>query len=488
MIISILRYGSDIKQYNTAEPLIYGDLFQYNHISIALKYVPYPILWTVIAVSMSIIVLAVCRAVHSFHALSGRRYWPLVKLLTLALAISLGRYLAIPPPTFVNFPGIQYYGWNWPANVAVNGLVLHLIQTSDRPAPEELSPDNRAEFAIASSQIDPAAGSPRRFMMILCESCWNNDRLFRDEFKPLLDLKPVEMRGVSPVFGAGTPNATLELLSGLPTNNPAVAGIIYQEYRDYFGYRTATLPSYLAESGYQTVSAHDFMGQFWFRRLVEPKLGFEEFYGSEEMLPGETLTSYPHDKVLFDWTSNWLHERRDVPVFLHLATVHTHGPYEDVGDGGTHDYSTRLRDTISSMARFVDETMLEFPDAVILVYGDHKPALGMLEKYRDAGEGVAGDTPILVFDADRARARKLKSRADGKPFFCYGGEISKIYFSIILPESRYTNSICSNYSADKYDVLSSSVPSWVYSAALFDKNGAIGHIHAIPKHSAAQSN
>src|SRR5690606_5826598 len=103
-------------------------------------------------------------------------------------------------------------------------------------------------FAIASSQIHPAANSPRKFIVILCESCWNDDRLFREEFKPLLDLDPVEMRGVSPVFGAGTPNATLELLSGLPTNNPAVAGVVYQEYRDYFGAHTATLPSYLAGS------------------------------------------------------------------------------------------------------------------------------------------------------------------------------------------------------------------------------------------------
>src|SRR5690606_25003910 len=129
--------------------------------------------------------------------------------------------------------------------------------------------------------------------------------------KPLLDLDPVEMRGVSPVFGAGTPNATLELLSGLPTNNPAVAGVVYQEYRDYFGAHTATLPSYLAGSGYQTVSVHNFMGQFWFRKRVEPKLGFGAFYGSEELLPGVVLTSYPHDEVLFDWTSNWLQERRD---------------------------------------------------------------------------------------------------------------------------------------------------------------------------------
>ncbi len=461
---ALISFASRKKELLTGEPLIFGDITHLHNISIALRYAKPS--WGGLAV---LVVFFMLVAYVAFNARVSRKKLmraPIALLLAVSAAAGgiglFGQYGARL--------GVQYVSWDWPTNGRQNGLLLHLAQTSVRPAPGHLTEAQKVQFAAYEEHATAQLGkAPPLFIQVLCESCWYNGVLFRDNFEPLVNLDAVEMRGISPIFGGGTVNASFEMLTGLPTHNPAVAGILYQEYRDFFAERTSSLPSHLARNGVETLSAHNFQRQFWFRNVVEPKLGFAAFYGIEDMsLPEKPEDYFPRDNILFDFTLGKL-DGSSRPQFVQLATVHNHGPYVSEGeDGGRAHYMGKIDATVEDIAGFVATVRKRYPRAVVLVYGDHKPALEALGDFRGSDKHSIGDVPVLLFDPDKERAQTVRQTLNDKPFYCYAPSIADLYYGMKLPVSRFTDDVCRTYSADRYDDLSQSVPGWIYSAALFD--------------------
>lgn len=461
---ALFSFASRKKEVLTGEPLIFGDITHLHNISIALRYAKPS--WSGLAV---LVVFFLLVAYVAFNARISRR-----KLMRAAIALLLAASAAAAGSgLFGKFGGplgVQYVSWDWPTNGRQNGLLVHLAQTSVRPAPAGLTEAQKAQFAAYEEGATVHPGkAPPLFIEVLCESCWYNHALFHDNFAPLVKLDAVEMRGISPIFGGGTVNASFEMLTGLPTHNAAVAGILYQEYRDFFADHTSSLPSHLSRNGIETLSAHNFQRQFWFRNVVEPKLGFAAFYGIEDMNPPEGSADYfPRDNILFDFTLGKL-DGSSRPQFVQLATVHNHGPYMSEGeDGGRAHYLGKIDATVEDIAGFVDAVRKRYPQAVVLVYGDHKPALEALGDFRGSDKHSIGDVPVLLFDPDNERAQTVPQTLNNKPFYCYASSIADLYYGMKLPVSRFTDDVCRTYSADRYDDLSQSVPGWVYSAALFD--------------------
>ncbi|KAB2746736.1 sulfatase-like hydrolase/transferase [Brucella anthropi] len=461
---ALLSFASRKKELLTGEPLIFGDITHLHNISVALRYAKLSGAGLAVLVVFFLLVGYV-----AFNARISRRKLMRapVGLLLMASAVAggiglFGQYGAQL--------GVQYLSWDWPTNGRQNGLLVHLAQTSVRPAPGHLTDAQKAQFAAyeESATVQPGKAPPL-FIEVLCESCWYDSALFRDNFAPLVNLDAVEMRGISPIFGGGTVNASFEMLTGLPTHNAAVAGILYQEYRDFFADHTSSLPSHLARNGLETLSAHNFQRQFWFRNVVEPKLGFATFYGIEDMNPPESPDGdFPRDNILFDFTLGKL-DGSSRPQFVQLATVHNHGPYvSEEDDGGRAHYLRKIDATVEDIAGFVTAVRKRYPQAVVLVYGDHKPALEALVDVHGDDKHSIGDVPVLLFDPDKERAQTVRQALSDKPFYCYAPVIADLYYGMKLPVSRFTDDVCRTYSADRYDDLSRSVPGWIYSAALFD--------------------
>ncbi len=461
---ALLSFASRKKELLTGEPLIFGDITHLHNISIALRYAKPS--WAGLAV---LTVFCLLVAYVAFNARISRKKLicaPIALLLTgSAAAGGIGLFGQSGAPL-----GVQYLSWDWPTNGRQNGLLVHLAQTSVRPAPGRLTETQKAQFAAyeESATVEPGKVPPL-FIEVLCESCWYNSTLFRDNFAPLVNLGAVEMRGISPIFGGGTVNASFEMLTGLPAHNAAVAGILYQEYRDFFADHTSSLPSHLARNDIETLSAHNFQRQFWFRNIVEPKLGFATFHGIEDMNPPESPDGdFPRDNILFDFTLGKL-DGSSRPQFVQLATVHNHGPYVvENDDGGRAHYLRKIDATVDDIAGFVAAVKKRYPEAVVLVYGDHKPALEALGDFRGSDKHSIGDVPVLLFDPDEERAQTVRETLSDKPFYCYTPVIADLYYGMKLPVSRFTDDICRAYLPERYDDLSQSVPGWLYSAALFD--------------------
>lgn len=366
--------------------------------------------------------------------------------------------------------GLSYYDWDWHHNAVENGLLIHLLYTSNRPSPVKMTDEQKEEFNNLINNTQIKSQSTKLFISILCEACWYDDKLFKDTFQPLMEMGGLEVRGISPIIGGGTPNSSIEMLTGLPIVNPALSGVVYQEYRDFIRDKTSTLPSHLQDNGFRTFSAHNFARRFWFRSTVEPRLGFQDFYGIEDMNPKEKSDDYyPRDTILFNFALQEISKESNKPLFVNLATVYTHSPFiERDGDGGSAHYKEKITTSIADMATFISAVKEINPDAVFLIYGDHKPRLQVLDDYKYADKHKRGDMPVILIDPDSDRAKRFTSKVNGKPFYCYATATAKTYYEMELPISKYTDNICQSYSQEHYDYLSKSLPAWIYSAVLFN--------------------
>ncbi len=60
---------------------------------------------------------------------------------------------------------------------------------------------------------------------------------------------------------------------------------------------------------------------------------------------------------------------------MNLITMSTHGPYPRENDSGEYVYAYELKQAIERFIDFSKEVREIDPNAVIVIYGDHKPAL-----------------------------------------------------------------------------------------------------------------
>lgn len=469
LLISLLFLLANQKKISlTGEPLIFGDISHLHHLPVALKYTSYSHL----IVIFSVIILL---AIYYIRKNNDKNKQPIWRY---ALVVGAFLFLALHSSNVVKyigdkirFTGVMYINWDLPLNSRVNGLIVHLIQTGNRPSPTAITEDQRKEFEDLYVEAIPSQNSPKTFIMILCESCWHDETTFREAFEPLSQEASAIFRGISPVYGGGTPNSTFEFLVALPSQNSAVGGVIYQEYRDYFSTRTSTLASILQSNGFKTWSLHNYFKSFWFRSLVEPKLGFDQFISIEDMDFQSNGEDYPSDTVLYESALKKLNGRSAYDkVFMHLATVYTHGPYYSKNDdGGTEYYEGKLRKSILDTKNFITNVREIDPEAIVILYGDHKPSLPLLDNFLTMSRHAQGDVPILLFDPNHDRAAQLKDAANNKPFYCISSSIAQQYFEITLPTSVYTDESCTFYDKENYNFSAQNVPSWVYTAALFDE-------------------
>lgn len=479
----------------TGLPLSWGDLATTQNVSIVLAYLSW---WQIVLVAVATLAVVLLLALVTKRA-QATATWP-------GRAVTLGLVLVVTPVAFqpylpdfiwnVNYrvgmllarAGIAYAPGDWRGNVSTNGLFVHLVQTSRRPVPAQLS---NKEWAMleAIPRAPSVLRRPKHVFFILCEACWHDDNNFRDTFDPLRRLGFLPLRGISPTYGGGTVNASFEMLTSMPSRG-ALTGVVYQEYGLVMASKTRTLASSLKEQGYDTYALHNFARTFWLRNIVLRKFGFDEFIGLEDMGydgPGP----FPQDEILYNRVLEILKKNAGKEAFFNLETVYTHWPYPFKGDSGEGDYHRRLTKAIADMAKFVEAVRKLSPDAIFMIYGDHKPALtkffyekGVLpadmflqtgEKAEDfvfkrfLDQNVLGDVPVWIGGGSRdgATLKSMQGLAQNKPFYCISAIFDQLFLDSQNPASRYAQ----HYICDAYDTNylgnAAKMPAWIYSAMLF---------------------
>lgn len=377
--------------------------------------------------------------------------------------------------------GVDYFVVDWRKNVKLNGLPYHLAQTSGKKVPLSPTAEQLETFQKLIKTNGSTLSRPEKLIYILCESCWHDKTNFSDVFEPLRDRGFKELRAISPTYGGLTVNAAFEMLTGLPSRTNSLRGIIYQEYAAQMGKTAHALPRYLARLGYSTVAIHNHDRNFWHRNIINPKFGFEKFIGLQDMQLDRSTGWWADDAVLYESALKVLQEKKDVPLFLYLTTVYSHGPYEPGKDFGVTDFRKKLTKSIGELSKFVDQVSKLHPDALILVYGDHKPSLneffiksGVLPP--DAFDNpniswdVVGDVPVYIRSADPKKADKVVKLASGLPFFCLIQVFDQEFLQSGVPAFTFSqeNQLCLDYQNKKYGFYKKAYPDWLYALSLFN--------------------
>lgn len=399
--------------------------------------------------------------------LKGTTYYPKIDELT--------RYFEISNKTI-----------NGVDNDFLRGLPMYLIKTSKVPSLPIYSKEQQQKFLAYNAIKTLSPDAPKTVIYILCESCWYDQQHLRQLYQPLINLGFAESRATSPVYGGGTANSEFEMLTGLPSVTPHLTGIIYEEYTNKLREKVDTLPSHLNNNGYITYAGHNDIPEFYHRNIVYPKFGFQEYQSINDMgtLPEvfakqrKAWQWQADDYLVFNAAIKRLKAAKGSRIFMHLLTMTTHGPYhqKDELDDGSEAYSFQVQQSMSRIAQFTTQVEAIDPNALIVIYGDHKPALNnyftrnhiMTEEDFFNGPSSYGDVPVLIKTPAKAKLQQLIQQSNHKPFYCLTNAIDNIFIGTRpFAFKSMQEKGCLKPGPYNYSALSESAPGWLFAVSLF---------------------
>lgn len=389
-------------------------------------------LWTAVAILAGLVVLAA-------WALWPRRGgWP---GLALAAAVALGLVVAAPhlvdmlerasPPESPD---------NLVERLERYGGALFLLDDYASLRRDLLSAPSSEELTAAVAGVEPPrllAGpgfKPRNVHVVLLETAWDPLALghysfSRDPFDPRFRRAMEQSQGSAalvPGFGGSTANAEFEVLCGLPATRDQVA-FVHAVTKPM-----PCLPRLLREAGYLTLANHAYRADFWNRDQAYPRLGFEYYYPVNAFELDSMDGMFLADDSMYRQVLERLATRADPrPVFNYVVSLSSHYPYErdarqrpdlvQVSPGSRllEGYANAIAYSTAAFMDYVDAVHLDDPDALVIAFGDHAPALGQSpDPYALSGIDmstrrglrsaqalpdslVLSSVPLLVFDGRR---------------------------------------------------------------------------------------
>lgn len=302
--------------------------------------------------------------------------------------------------------------WNQQANYASRGLPLHLLQESARalarrePAPTaaEVSQALDRLGAWAPRDLVEVGGSvrpSRNLHMIVLESFWDPIELHASQ----LSADPLDpafrelwesaghSRALVPVFGGYTANSEQEALCGFPVERDKVF------FESGLRRIVPCLPRHLAGAGYRSFASHPNWASFWNRVNAYRRIGFDTYWSDVDFVLDDMNDQFLSDASLYRQVLERLGERLQgpTPVFNYVLTYFGHLPYPLNERRPSVVRATEGHETVEAYANTVyykSRELMDFlhelrqldPDGVVVLFGDHLPALGgQFGGYRESG-------------------------------------------------------------------------------------------------------
>lgn len=196
-----------------------------------------------------------------------------------------------------------------------------------------------------------------------------------------------------PVVGAGTANTEFETITGMSLH---YFGVGEYPYKTILKEETCeSAPYVLKDLGYSTHAIHNNEANFYARRTVFKKLGFDT-YTSEEYMPDISDTTpmgWVKDYILTDEIMKAM-ESTEGPDYVYTISVQGHGDYPEEpvledpvievtgAESEERNYAWEYYvNQLYEMDLFVKELtdrLAEFDERVVLVmYGDHLPTMDL---------------------------------------------------------------------------------------------------------------
>ncbi|SDX21531.1 Phosphoglycerol transferase MdoB [Thiocapsa roseopersicina] len=350
-------------------------------------------------------------AILLWWMIAWRRAWSWVNVGGIALAVAL--LVTFPEPASLALDKqLGNSVWNQRGNFESRGLPLQLLQEGVRsrarrePAP---TPDE-VEAAIArlgtSARSDlikvaSPAGPKRNLHMIVLESFWDPmllgaSKLSADPLDPAfreLWAASGHAHALAPVFGGYTANTEFEILCGFPVERDNVF------FEGGLRNDVPCLPRHLASAGYRSFASHPNAASFWNRVNAYRRIGFDTYWSDSDFALDDMNEGFLSDASLYRQVLERLGTeiQGPTPIFNYVLTYFGHLPYplnaqrqNVVGAAEGHATVEAYANTMYYKSRelmdFLHELRQRDPDSLIVLFGDHLPALGnQFGGFRESG-------------------------------------------------------------------------------------------------------
>lgn len=213
-----------------------------------------------------------------------------------------------------------------------------------------------------------------------------------------------------PACGAGTANTEFEVLTGISSR---FFGPGEYPYKGKLRENTQeSMASVLKENGYYTAAMHNHRALFYNRNEVYPNLGFDSYTSVEYMNDVErTPVGWAKDSTMLDDIMDIIN-KTDESDFLHIVSVQGHGayppnrvfssPYTTVtanNNATKYKYEYYVNECYE-MDKFLGDLIDMLNESgeptIMLVYGDHIPALDVKES--EYANGDLYKTRYVIWD------------------------------------------------------------------------------------------
>ncbi|MFB1487062.1 MULTISPECIES: LTA synthase family protein [unclassified Thiocapsa] len=340
-----------------------------------------------------------------------RRAWSWVNVGVVGLAVGL--LVAFPEPASLALD--KQFGnsvWNQRGNFESRGLPLQLLQEGVRSrARREPAPTaGEVETALARlgapapsdlMRVASPAGPSRNLHMIVLESFWDPlllgaAELSADPLDPAfraLWAASGQAHALAPVFGGYTANTELEILCGFPVERDNVF------FEGGLRNDVPCLPSHLASAGYRSFASHPNAASFWNRINAYRRIAFETYWSDGDFAPDDMNHVFLSDASLYRQVLERLGPQLQgpTPAFNYVLTYFGHLPYPlnaqrqnlisaAEGHETVEAYANTLYYKSRELMDFLRELRKRDPDGLIVLFGDHLPALGnQFGGFRESG-------------------------------------------------------------------------------------------------------
>lgn len=214
-----------------------------------------------------------------------------------------------------------------------------------------------------------------------------------------------------PSVGAGTANVEFEVMTGLSAK---FFGPGEYPYKSILKEETVEATPYqLKELGYSAHAIHNHRGAFYFRNKVFANMGFDTFTALEYMNNVmKTPKNWAKDGILTEQIVTAMNSTKSKD-YIYTISVQGHGKYpaeevlenpeitvtkaQDEEQKWKYEYYVNQIYEMDLFIKELTDTLAAYDEDVVLVmYGDHLPALDMTEESMKTGELY--DTQYIVWD------------------------------------------------------------------------------------------
>ena len=299
--------------------------------------------------------------------------------------------------------------------------------------PSEDSAARTAQTISALAKQEPVLPSDLpNVIFVQLESFFDIDRLssIRFESDPIPNFHALEKQSLHglltvPGIGSGTVNTEFEVLTGIPLD---FFGTGEYPYESILREKSCETVAYdLSLLGFGTHAMHNHTSSFYDRYRVYANLGFDSFTGSEYM-KGITYNSlgWERDEILTSYILKAL-DSTNGKDFVFAVTVEAHGGYPEIptenGDfsvTGIEDealansfayYASCLKATDTFIGELVTALKARDEHTLLVLYGDHLPALSMTNDSFSEGDLLTTDYLIYSINGQPQTAPKRQDIA-----------------------------------------------------------------------------